>query len=622
MMEYKITNGAVTIGDKTILEEINIDIKHNDKVAIIGRNGAGKSTLLKAIIDNDYLEEGTGEEKFNVFKNGVGSLGFLEQHAMDDSELTVLEEIQGAYKELIAMEKRIERLEKRLEEGASAQEIQDYTSLMDNYKLMGGFLYKKEYLLALEKFGFTSDYQNRLVRDLSGGERTKVAFLKLILSKPDILLLDEPTNNLDLEAIEWLEEYLKNYKKALVIVSHDRMFMNKVVNKIYEIEYGKTESYVGNYDMYEKEKRRRYEATLKSFEMQQQEIKRLKSIADRFRYKPSKASMAMAKLKQIERMKLIDKPEKNDDKTINIKWTDFKESAKIVLTVEDLEIGYNDVLSKVSFQLCRGEKLAIIGGNGQGKSTLLKTIMGYVKAISGSIELGKNVEIGYFDQKLETLNKNNTIYEEFSASFPQFNDFQVRSALASFLFYSEDIDKKINVLSGGEKVRLELAKIIYAQPNFLILDEPTNHLDIKSREKLESILKSYAGTVLFVSHDRYFVQKVADSLLVFQNKRSDYYRLTYQEYMDRKKDVLEVVLVTSKVVKKKGPKDIKEKSKNIKALEREITKREEQVKSLKQSLFEEDVYSDYERVQKINLEIEKLEEEILNLMTEWESFNN
>lgn len=616
-MEYKITNGSVSIGATTILEEINIDIKHKDKVAIIGRNGAGKSTLLKAIIDNSMLSEGVGEEKFSIFKNGVGSLGFLEQNSLNDSKNTVLEEILIVYKPLIDMENKIRLLEEKLELGAKEKEIQDYTDLTEQYKLRGGFEYKKEYLVALEKFGFDESYRNKKVAELSGGERTKLALLKMLLSKPDILLLDEPTNHLDLEAIEWLEDYLNNYSKSIIMVSHDRMFIGNVVNKIYEIEYGKTESYVGNYEKYEVEKKKRYELMLKNYEMQQQEIKRLQRIADRFRYKPSKASMAMAKLKQIERMKIIDKPDKEDNKTFSWQINDFKESGKIVLTVDDLEIGYTKSLNKVSFQLIRGEKLAIIGANGVGKSTLVKTIMGFVPAISGTLELGKNVVIGYFDQKLESLKENNTVYEEFSEYFPDYNDFQVRSALASFLFYSEDMNKKISVLSGGEKVRLELAKIINKNPNFLILDEPTNHLDIKSREKLESILKEYLGTILFVSHDRYFVQKIADSLLVFDKDKVDYYRLTYQEYMERKaNDKVEVVQegIQAKKEKKVG----KEKGKTIKYYEKEISKREELINNLKQSLYEEEVYTDYQKVKEINERLERLEEELLVLMEEWE----
>lgn len=616
-MEYKITNGSVSIGATTILEEINIDIKHKDKVAIIGRNGAGKSTLLKAIIDNSMLSEGVGEEKFSIFKNGVGSLGFLEQNSLNDSKNTVLEEILIVYKPLIDMENKIRLLEEKLELGAKEKEIQDYTDLTEQYKLRGGFEYKKEYLVALEKFGFDESYRNKKVAELSGGERTKLALLKMLLSKPDILLLDEPTNHLDLEAIEWLEDYLNNYSKSIIMVSHDRMFIGNVVNKIYEIEYGKTESYVGNYEKYEVEKKKRYELMLKNYEMQQQEIKRLQRIADRFRYKPSKASMAMAKLKQIERMKIIDKPDKEDNKTFSWQINDFKESGKIVLTVDDLEIGYTKSLNKVSFQLIRGEKLAIIGANGVGKSTLVKTIMGFVPAISGTLELGKNVVIGYFDQKLESLKENNTVYEEFSEYFPDYNDFQVRSALASFLFYSEDMNKKISVLSGGEKVRLELAKIINKNPNFLILDEPTNHLDIKSREKLESILKNYPGTILFVSHDRYFVQKIADSLLVFDKDKVDYYRLTYQEYMERKaNDKVEVAQV--EIQAKKEKKVGKEKGKTIKYYEKEISKREELINNLKQSLYEEEVYTDYQKVKEINERLERLEEELLVLMEEWE----
>lgn len=442
-MYYKITNGAVSINAKTILEEINIEINTNDKIAIIGRNGAGKSTLLNALTLNDMLSEGISEEKFSIFKSGNPVIGILRQTAIDNPSNTLIDEILTLYKPLIQLEERIKKLENELEKGADVSKIDLYTNLCDRYKIMGGYEYKKEYILALKHMGFADTDYERKVSSFSGGEQTKIAFIKLLLSKPDILLLDEPTNHLDIKAIEWLEEYLKGYPKALVVVSHDRAFINKFVNKIYEIEYGKTEAYIGNYENYQKEKKRRYEKALKDYEYQQSEIKRLQRIADRFRYKPSKASMAMSKLKQIERMVKLDKPENVNDKTFNFKLEEFKKSAKIALNVSDLEIGYKNTLSKVSFELERGQKLGIIGENGTGKSTLLKTIMGKVSSISGKYNFGSNVTIGYFDQHLETLDKNKTIYEELSSSFPNLNDFEIRRSLASFMFYEEDVLKKL-----------------------------------------------------------------------------------------------------------------------------------------------------------------------------------
>ncbi len=616
-MYYKVTNGSVTIDAKTILEEINIEIKEKDKIAIIGRNGAGKTTLLKALISNDMLSEGVAEEKFSIFKSGINSIGYLRQENLNISN-TLLDEILLVYKPLIEIEIKLKKLEEEMELGSNSEASYKYTELLDKYKILGGYQYKKEYTTALIKFGFSEEDKTKLLSSFSGGERTKIALLKLLLSKPDLLFLDEPTNHLDIDAIEWLEDYLKNYKGALILVSHDRMFIDKVTNKIYEIEYGRLESYIGNYSFYEKEKKRRYEKALNDYEAQQMEIKRLQRIADRFRYKPSKASMAMSKLKQIERMVKLDKPEKANLKTFNWRNKEFRESGKLVLKVDNLEIGYLNILNKVSFELFRGDRLGIIGKNGVGKSTLLKTLMGMIPSLAGKYELGLKVMVGYFDQQLETLNPHNSIYEEFSETFKDATDLQIRSFLANFMFYQDDVDKKISVLSGGEKVRLELAKVIFENPNFLILDEPTNHLDILSKMKLEELLINYKGTVLFVSHDRYFVSKIAKSLLVFGDRETNYFNLNYEEYLELKKanQEDEVILVSEKpkIVKTLN----KEQNKNIKRLEKDINNKENKIKELKESLFEPDVYSDYKKVNDINNTILELESELVKLMEEWE----
>jgi ATP-binding cassette subfamily F protein 3 len=616
-MYYKVTNGSVTIDAKTILEEINIEIKEKDKIAIIGRNGAGKTTLLKVLISNDMLSEGVAEEKFSIFKSGINSIGYLRQENLNISN-TLLDEILLVYKPLIEIEIKLKKLEEEMELGSNSEASYKYTELLDKYKILGGYQYKKEYTTALIKFGFSEEDKTKLLSSFSGGERTKIALLKLLLSKPDLLFLDEPTNHLDIDAIEWLEDYLKNYKGALILVSHDRMFIDKVTNKIYEIEYGRLESYIGNYSFYEKEKKRRYEKALNDYEAQQMEIKRLQRIADRFRYKPSKASMAMSKLKQIERMVKLDKPEKANLKTFNWRDKEFRESGKLVLKVDNLEIGYLNILNKVSFELFRGDRLGIIGKNGVGKSTLLKTLMGMIPSLAGKYELGLKVMLGYFDQQLETLNPHNSIYEEFSETFKDATDLQIRSFLANFMFYQDDVDKKISVLSGGEKVRLELAKVIFENPNFLILDEPTNHLDILSKMKLEELLINYKGTVLFVSHDRYFVSKIAKSLLVFGDRETNYFNLNYEEYLELKKanQEDEVILVSEKpkIVKTLN----KEQNKNIKRLEKDINNKENKIKELKEYLFEPDVYSDYKKVNDINNTILELESELVKLMEEWE----
>lgn len=619
-MYYKITNASVTINANTILEEINLEIKDKDHIAIVGRNGAGKTTLLNALINNADFEQGLSEEKFTITKSGIKNIGVLKQESLNSNH-TLEEEILSVYREIINLETKIKKLEKTLEKGATTKEIEEYTIAQDTYKIFGGFSYQKEYLTALKKFGFKEPDFKRPISSFSGGEKTKIAFLKLLLSKPDLLLLDEPTNHLDIKAILWLEAYLQNYPKTFVIVSHDRMFINNVTNKIYEIEYGKTTLYSGNYEYYEQEKKRRFLKTLKDYEYQQKEIKRLQNIADRFRYKPSKASMAMSKLKMIERMTIINKPESANTKTFNIKNMPFKPSGLEVLKINNLSIGYDKPLSIVNLEITKGARIGVIGANGLGKSTLLKTIISKIPSLGGTFTFGSKVNYCYFDQNLDTLNPKNTIYEEFSHTFKELNNFELRSLLATFMFYESDLEKKISVLSGGEKVRLELCKILYQNPNFLILDEPTNHLDILSKNELESILKNYQGTILFVSHDRYFIKEIATSLLVFTDDSCTYYNFNYNEYQEKIKEE-KIDLEKPSKVDNKSPKINKNLTKDIAKIEKAINKKEKELKDLKDSLYEPNNYNNYELINKLNKEIEIIEIEISNLMNTWEELNN
>lgn len=514
-MNLKITNGSVEYGAETILEEINIEIKEKEKIAIIGRNGAGKSTLLKAIINNDLLTQGTGEEKFNIYKEGNPVIGYLKQMEFEDDQITMIDEILKVYKPITNLEQKIEQIVEKMQTDKSEELAKEYSKAMDRYEFLDGYTYKKEYETAINKFGFSSEDKSKKISEFSGGQRTKIAFIKLLLSKPDILLLDEPTNHLDIETIEWLEQYLKNYSKSVVIVSHDRMFLNKIVNKVYEIEYGVTTAYSGNYTFFEEQKKINYEKQLKDYEYQQKEIKRLNDIVTRFKYKPTKAKMAMSKLKQIERMVKIEAPNKYDLTTFKTNFIIEKQSGKDVLFAKDLEIGYDKTLQKISLNVYRGQKIGIIGENGMGKSTLLKTLVGIIPKISGEFEFGHNVQIGYFDQQMALLDSEKTVLEDFSEEFPNLTTTELRNSLAAFMFYGEDVFKKINMLSGGEKVRLQLCKILKKGPNLLILDEPTNHMDIIGKESLELLLKEYTGTIIFVSHDRFFVNKIADTLLIF-----------------------------------------------------------------------------------------------------------
>lgn len=624
-MNFRITNGSISFGAETILEEINFEVKGKEKVAIVGRNGAGKSTLLNAIINNDMLTEGIGENKFNIYKEGNPKIGYLKQIDFEDDSVTMIDEILKVYQELIDIEKKLESLVIKMNESSSEELAKEYSKTRDRYELLDGYTYKKEYETAINKFGFKPEDKYKKISEFSGGQKTKIAFIKLLLSKPDILLLDEPTNHLDITTIEWLESYLKNYSKAVVIVSHDRMFINKIVDKVYEIEYGTITEYSGNYEFFEKQKRINYERQLKDFEFQQKEIARLTKLVDRFRYKATKARMAQAKLKQIERMTKLEEPNKYDLKTFKTNFELNKESGNNVLAVDKLKLGYDKEIKEVSFKLYKGRKLGIIGSNGTGKSTLLKTIVGEINSLGGNIDFGHNVEIGYFDQQMALLNSEKTIFDEFYDEFPHLTVTEVRNSLAAFMFYGEEVFKTISMLSGGEKVRLTLSKILKKGPNLLILDEPTNHMDIVGKESLENMLKEYTGTIIFVSHDRFFVNKIADSILCFDGNEAKYYDYGYEYYLEKRDVEAEKVIEEKEVKQKKtyiNPLKEKEKvEKKIAKLEDKIMIKEVEKENLQKELLREEIYTDYVKVGDINAQISQIDEEIENIMLEWEELN-
>ena len=626
-MNYTIINGAVEFGAETILEEINFEIKGKDKIAVVGRNGAGKSTLLKAIINNEMLTEGIGEEKFGIYKEGSPVIGYLKQIEFEDDSVTMLDELLKVYKSIIDLENKIQKLVKQMETDKSEKLAMEYSKAMDRYEFLDGYTYKKEYETVINKFGFSAEDKNKKISEFSGGQRTKIAFMKLLLSKPDILLLDEPTNHLDVSTIEWLEGYLKNYPRAVVIVSHDRMFLDKIANKVYEIEYGAITKYTGNYSNFERQKKVNYEKQLKDYEYQQAEIKRLMRVVERFRYKASKAKMAQAKLKQIEHMVKIKEPSKYDLTTFRTNFALEKESGRDILHVKNLEIGYDKPIQNVTFDLYRGQKLGVIGENGIGKSTLLKTIVGSIEKLGGEVEFGHNVEIGYFDQQMALLDSEKTVFDDFATDFPGLTTTEIRNSLAAFMFYGEDVFKKISMLSGGEKVRLELAKILKKGPNFLILYEPTNHMDIVGKESLERLLSEYKGTILVVSHDRFFINKIADSLLIFSKNGVKFFDGNYEKYEEEKKD--EIVEKVEVAKKEKSTNNLylqqKEEARRlarVKKIEREIDVLDGKIAELKLELQKEEVYTDYEKLTEVQSKIDELEKRNNELMEEWEKLES
>lgn len=626
-MQIEIHNGKVDLSGMPILTDINLNITTNSKIGLVGRNGCGKTTLLRLLGGELQLANVENDGGF-LAKSGNPTISTLNQMTFADDSVTLLQEIRGAYKYILDIKLQLDAAQQDMEDSPTEENIKRYTNLLDIFTREGGFYFEKEYEAAIKKFGFDENQKHRPLNEFSGGQRTKIAFLKLLLSKPDLLLLDEPTNHLDIEAVSWLEDYIKNYKKAVLIVSHDRMFLDNTVNEIYEIEHGKTTRYVGNYTEFTAKKRQMRNLQAKNYEAQQKEIKRIEAIAERFRYKATKAAMAQSKLKSIERMEKIDAPDSYDNKTFKASLEVSVQSAKEVLTASNLKIGFDEPLATLSFNIYRGDRVAIIGGNGSGKSTLIKTIVGKVPAISGNISTGALVNMGYFDQQMAQIKGPETVLDNMQSTFPSMNDFEARSALGAFLFSGEDVFKTLDMLSGGERVRLALCKLFRKSPNLLILDEPTNHMDILSKETLEDILSSYGGTLIFVSHDRYFVKKLANRLIVFENGNAQMHDFGYDEYMLRqnqtKAEEPQKVQKAEKSAKKTFTTPLKEKARKEKALkkaEEKVTLLELEIEKLKAEQQLPENIADYQKLSDIQTNIDTLEEELLNALQTWEELS-
>ena len=615
-MYYKISNGSVTLSGNTILEDINFKVSDNEKIGIVGRNGSGKTTLLKAIVGEVDLENGYDDLK--VESVGDYKVGYVKQNVDNNLNIKMIDYIVDAYSNLIDIEKSMKKLENKMISGYDENIVNKYNDLISKYEYLGGYTYKKEYEVALKKFGFSESDKDKLLSEFSGGQLTKLSLVKLLLSKPDLLILDEPTNHLDINTIEWLEDYLKNYNKSIIIVSHDRMFLDNVCNVIYDIEFGTLKRYNGNYTYFVNKKHEDYLKQERNYETQQKEIKRLQAIADRFRYKPSKASMAMSKLKQIERMVKIDKPQKENNRTFKTNFSPNQESYRDVLKVKNLFIGYDKELSRVTFNVERKDKLGIIGENGIGKSTLLKTIMGFISPLGGKYTFGDKVNIGYFSQQLDNIDPSKTIYEEIDNAFPSMSPTEIRSLLGAFDFHGDEVFKNISSLSGGEKVRVSLCKILNSRPNVLILDEPTNHLDIINKNTIEKMLKEYNGTIIMVSHDRYLIKNVCTKLLVFNKDEVVLYNYGYDEYLEKRKVVKE-----SEIIKKENKVSKKEVNinliKEINKIEKVIDNKEKELAKLNKELLKEEVYMDISKSKAIQEKIEIITKEIEIKTNEWET---
>ena len=676
-MLYQISNGAVAFGDDVILHSIDFEIRNTEKIAIVGRNGCGKTTLLKLISGEVEMEKLDSDESAFIAKAGNPEIGYLKQIAFDDPDVTLEQEVRKCFVKMDERKAELARAAAELEHDYSDEKVARYTAMEEAFKDDGGYYYEKEYEVMIRKFGFSDDERKKPIRDFSGGQQTKIAFIKLLLSKPDILLLDEPTNHLDVTTIEWLEGYLKSYPKAVVVVSHDRMFLDNVVDVVYEIEYGTARRYPGNYTNFIARKKENYDKQMKDHIAQQKEIERLQRMVTRFKGKPTKTSMAQSKQKAIDRMVIIEAPDKYDNKTFHANFQPEKETGNDVLYTSELAIGYDHPLSVVSLDLKRGEKLGILGGNGLGKSTFLKTIVGKIPALSGEYRFGTNVQIGYFDQQMAMYTSNKTVLDDFWDEYPNLTETEARNALGAFLFSGEDVFKNVNMLSGGEKVRLALCKILKTRPNVLVLDEPTNHMDIVGKETLESMLKDYRGTLIFVSHDRYFVKKVATQLLVFEDGTTNLYQFGYEQYQEKldmeaseSKNVYRGNAIFGGAISQNGGSQTgsdanrstsqtgaagnvgestnansaaqaggmavsstgkayynpgKERSKiqkKVKKAEEDLAVKEAKLDELKAELMKPEYQSSYSKLTEIQNEIDALEEEILIDMEAWEELSS
>lgn len=637
-MLYQIVNGAVRFADKTVLEHINFEIRNTEKIAVIGRNGCGKTTLLKLIAGEVDLDKRDSDEDIFIAKAGNPEIAYLRQIAFDDPDLSMEKEIRKVFAPIERMRDELEQKAKQLEENYSEQEVKKYTSLQEHFNSIGGYYYEKEYETLIQKFGFTEEDKKKPLKEFSGGQQTKIAFIKLLLSKPDILLLDEPTNHLDVETIEWLETYIKKYPKAVVVVSHDRMFLDKVVDVVYEIEYHTAKRYPGNYSDFVVRKKENYEKQLKDYMLQQKEIKRLQEFVEKWKNTPTKVAMTRSKLKMIEHMEKIEAPDKYDTKTFHAHFQPVVTTGNDVLYVNELQIGYDVPLSTVSIDIKRGDKVGILGGNGLGKSTFLKTIVGQIPKLGGSFRYGTNVQIGYFDQQMAQYRSQKTVLDDFWDEFPDLTQTEVRNMLGAFLFSGDDVYKNVDMLSGGEKVRLALSKIFKRRPNVLILDEPTNHMDVVGKETLESMLKEYEGTVIFVSHDRYFIKQVSNRLLFFENGQTTEYPFGYEQYMEaqEKKRIEEEEQNSRKTSKKQNQSEGEKKQKGyynpgkekakldrkLKKIEEKLEEKEAEIAKLKDQLQMPEYQSDYVKLGEIQEQIDALELELLEDMEEWDALSS
>ena len=611
-----------------IFSNVKMEINDKDRVAIVGRNGAGKSTLLKII--SGELSFDSGER--TVSKNTT--IGYLSQEFIVREDLSIYEEMITCFDEIISLEADLEKLSYEL----TPENIENDSGLLDRFDRLQNevlthkdYHYKSKIESVLYGLDFTKDVFDKKISTFSGGEKTRLSMAKLLLSEPDLLILDEPTNHLDMENVAWLENYLSSYNGAIVIVSHDRYFLDKVVNVVYNLEFGKLKKYVGNYSKFLKQYEEDYEKQLKEFTSQQKDIKRLEEFVQKNIARASTSKMAKSRQKVLDKMELIDNPKK-DDKAANIEFNIKEQSGRDVLMIDNLKVGYDgkQVGNAYNFSVYKGDRIAIVGRNGIGKSTLIKTIAKKQNAIGGSVHYGSKVSLGYYDQKQAEFESSKTILNELWDEYPLMKEAEVRTVLGRFLFRGDSVLKIVRDLSGGEKARLQLAKLMLEKNNLLVLDEPTNHLDITSKQVLEDALENYEGTIVFVSHDRYFINKIANKVLDITGDDYNIYLGNYDYYLEKREQELIAKKLkeekTDEVQEKVANNYVlgKEEKKRIRKLERtreelleKIESLEEKVSLVNNELTKEEVYTDAIKVQEYNEELRSLNQEIEDLNNTW-----
>ncbi len=638
MIILSCNNINKSFGVESILEDISFSVNEGDKIGIVGVNGTGKTTLFK-IITGIY-----GYDSGDIYTAKNCRLGYLEQNTNLYSEHTVYEEVLSVFSDLVQAEENLRRLEHEISEHSTTENTEELENMMNMYSKKleefeenNGYGYKSEVIGTLRGLGFRDDEMDKKVNVLSGGEKTRVLLGKLLLSKPSLLMLDEPTNHLDSESVEWLESFLRGYSGTVMTISHDRYFLDQSVNRIFEISNRKLTTYNGNYTDYQKQSKIQKELEQKRYENQQREIKKQEESIERLKAygREKHLKRARSKEKMLDKIDRIDRPD-GEKKRAKFRFQRSHQSGRDVLQVESISKSYNEknIFKDVSFDIYRGEKVALIGPNGVGKSTLFKMIMGDEKKMTGEIQIGQNVEISYFHQEQKTLNLNNTIIDEIWDSNPKLNQTEVRNLLGAFLFYGEDVFKEIKTLSGGERARVAILKLMLSNSNLLLLDEPTNHLDIDSKEVLEEAIENYDGTVFTISHDRYFINKIADKILVLNKDGITEYLGNYDYYLEKKKQQQEMQKIAddNNVVGEKTKTKIKEerrkekenkqkeneRKRNLKNIENEITILEKQIAGLEYLLCDEEIYLFPEKIAEVGREKNEYQRKLNELYDKWE----